>query len=265
LPSEDAEKDGERAENPRQTSREIVEILPHEADGVAASKLLTSTAEALFQRLRRKCKCMAKNQDAAQSATMNGWDDFDNLTWKARKLRDKFKDVTGFPRKIFHELCHAVPAAFFELPLTKVSVVPQGDLAGRCEYEDGHDEKVQQNNELIQKHAVVTAAARTGVMKALVGAKMSLLDVRCSVDSDQDEYLHDDNQMQKYSQQLLVSNHDQWTKDKNDEAWKILSIPYVWQAIMKLAPELKEKGELSGDRVKEVLAQCKQESESNKS
>jgi hypothetical protein len=175
----------------------------------------------------------------------------------ARKLRDRFRELTGFRRTIIHELGHAVVATYLRQPLLSVTVEGCGNLAGACEYDIGIQDLG--NNELTANHAVVTAAAQAAVVRALIGHEMTREQFVCSIDSNQDEYRHDEINLIEFAKYLNISDteFDLWRSQQRSRASEILETPYVWVALLRLAKELKREETLSGVRVREVLEQSR--------
>lgn len=179
------------------------------------------------------------------------------------KLRDRFRDLTGFSRTIIHELGHAVVAAYLGQPLKSVTIEAAGNLAGACTYFI----RVEHlgNNDLTANQAVVSMAARAAVIRALLGCHLTEIEIECSIDSVNDEYRLDELNLLHYARCLDIpaAEFEGWRNTKTNVAWEILHTPYIWQALQKLAKELKRERTMPGTRVYEVLAECRKEAEAN--
>ena len=68
------------------------------------------------------------------------------------------------------------------------------------------------------------------------------------------EYGYDDRHLQSLASHLNIwpSFYEGWIEEVSAEAWRILSTPSIWDALLKLAKELKRKRTLTGDRVRQV-------------
>ena len=179
----------------------------------------------------------------------------------AMKLRDRFRDLTGFRRTIIHELGHAVVAAHLNHPLEKVTIESEGNLGGACFYDIRLDELG--NNHLTANQAVVTMAAKAAVVRALSEYTSTEVEWDCSAGIYQDEYGIDQGTFRACARYLNVPEpaFSLWVENVAHAAWDILSIPHVWKALMKLAKEIKREKTLTGDRVRDVLADCRGEAD----
>ena len=144
-------------------------------------------------------------------------------------------------------------------PLLSVTIEGEGNLAGACTYDIGKEDLG--NNQLTANQAIVTAAAKSAVVRALIGhemTKQSLLQHRFSI---HDEYRIDENTLRGLAEYLRVSASafDLWAKQQSLKASEIFKIPSVWKALMLLAKELKRDQTLAGTRISEVLDRCKAE------
>ena len=193
---------------------------------------------------------------------MNNTTDTDTeptLSAFAMKLRDRFKEFTGFHRKVVHELGHAVVAIYLELPIISVTIEGSGILAGACTY--GIRPEDLGNNQLTADQAVTTAGARVAVVQMLVGHEMTEQEALCSFDSNHDEYRLDEDNLLGLAKYLNISDaeFDLWRRQQFSRASEILEIPYVWKTLKLLAKELKREGTLSGTRIREVLDESRAE------
>lgn len=186
----------------------------------------------------------------------SGKDLLTSLSPSALKLRDRFRDLVGFDRRIIHELGHAVVAVHLGQPLFSVTIEPEGNLAGACMYEIRPDELG--TNALTAAQAIVTAGAKAAVVTALIGCELSAIELSCSIDSHHDEYGIDEDNLRAYARLLQIpdAGFAVWRSSLMLAASEILQVPSVWTALMMLARELKRKRTLSGARVGEVLGQC---------
>lgn len=198
--------------------------------------------------MKRQTNFMNRSNEEADEPT---------LSPSAMKLRDRFRELTRFRRTIIHELGHAVVATYLGQPLLSVTIEGDGDLAGACRYEIAKEDLG--NNQLTANQAVVSAAARSAVVHALLGHEMTQIEFICSIDSMHDEYKIDMDTLRGCAEHLKVppSVFDLWAEQQFSKASEILDIPHVWKALMLLAKELKREGTLSGTRVYQVLDGCK--------
>jgi hypothetical protein len=176
-----------------------------------------------------------------------------NLSPAAAKLRDRFRDLVGLNRGIIHELGHAVVAAYLGEPLVMVTIEANGNLGGACVYRFKKEEIGTGN--FAARRAIVASAGRVAVVKAIDGYELSEAEFVCTIDSDDEEYGHDDRHLQSLASHLNIwpSFYEGWIEEVSAEAWRILSTPSIWDALLKLAKELKRKRTLTGDRVRQVL------------
>lgn len=188
-----------------------------------------------------------------------GHDSHPQLSPSALKVRDRFRDLTGLDRSIVHELGHAVVAAYLDHPVEKVTVEAEGILGGACFYRIRPEELG--NNRLTADKAVVTMGAKAAVVRALYEFDLTEIEWDCSSGVYQDEYGIDERTLRACARCLNVppARLSLWMEALAQAAWDILSIAYVWQALTRLAKELKRERTLTGARVYEVLAHCKAE------
>lgn len=175
-----------------------------------------------------------------------------NLSPAAARTRDRFRDLVGFKRGIVRELGHAVVAAHLLLPLVRVTIEPDGDLRGACHYAVTREDLG--NNDMTARMAVSTSAGRVAVATAIAGYDLTETEFACSIDSHHDEYAHDDRLLRSLALRLNVA-YEPWARKVISDAWHILALRHVWSALMALAPELKRERTISGDRVRQVLAE----------
>jgi hypothetical protein len=192
--------------------------------------------------------CPALALSAALSGTTTH-----NLSPTAIKLRDRFRDLVGFKRCIIHELGHAVVASCIGHQLVSVTIDPNGDLAGACMYM--FDRQEVDSNTFRLRRAVVASAGRVAVVKAIAAHDLNEMEFACSIDSHHEEYGHDERTLSSLAQRFNVA-YGPWVRKVSEDAWNILDAPEVWNALMKLARELKHERTLAGGRVRQVLREC---------
>ena len=103
--------------------------------------------------------------------------------------------------------------------------------------------------------AISTGAGRVAVVKAIDGYALTDAEFAFTIDSQHEEYKHDDRTLWSLASDLNIGpgKFNDWVEEVSAEAWLILSIPGVWDALMTLAKELKRDRTLTGDRVRQVL------------
>jgi hypothetical protein len=94
-------------------------------------------------------------------------------------------------------------------------------------------------------------------VKAIDGCELTEAEFACTIDSHREEYGHDDRSLRGLAVELnvLPGMHKDWVEDVSAHAWRTLSIPSVWGAMMNLAKQLKRERTLTGDRVRQMLVE----------
>jgi len=146
----------------------------------------------------------------------------------------------------YHEAGHAVACVVLRLPVVSVDIVPQEDRLGYCRFDrpDPDGAPTWQRDHFLRDHLTIILAGPAAEIRRFPGHRWCIFlgdsdDIACA--RTEHQALHETNP------QMAGEDWDDWFRVAQG------LVKDEWQAITAVATALLERGELTGEEVKQII------------